>query len=298
MGNDKTNLNIKKNIMKKLKITLLSVTLFIGYYAHAQITDPIPYCSGQYDDGGSPPFDVPHYISNVTIGTLNNFSGDTQYAFPHYIYYNTLPAPDLIKGNSYTLSVMHDPDTNTIDGTPNTAHWVAAYIDFNHNDVFDSEELVLAQIPSLTVHLTNPTVAMVTMPYSAVAGITRMRVMITEDDGTPLPTPCTANASGYMDWGETVDYNVNIVSSTSSVAVITHPNNLEIYPDPATNYIHINNKFIGADMSIIDIQGKLVKKEQIMNDQVDVSTLQPGQYIIKVTGADDVYAQQLLIGEK
>lgn len=283
--------------MKKIKITMLSVILFTGYFTHAQITDPAPYCSGQYDDGGSLSFDVPHYISNVTIGTLNNFSGDTQYAYPHYIYYNTVPAPDLIKGNSYTLSVMHDPDT-TVDGTPNTAHWVAAYIDFNHNYIFDSDELVLVQIPSLTVALTNPTVATVTIPDSAVSGITRMRVMITEDDGTPLPTPCTANSTGYLDWGETVDYNVNIVANVSSVMTTTPQNDLGIYPDPATDHIHINTKFIGADISIVNIQGQLIRKEQILNNQVDVSTLLPGQYIIKVTGADGVYTQQLLIEKR
>src|SRR6202012_3571012 len=153
----------------------------------AQSTDPAPYCNAGYSDFGGMAI---HYISNVTLGTLNNTSGTTSYAFPHYVYYNNVQAPGLTTGSTYSLSVMHDPDS--IDGYQNTMHWIAVYIDYNHdNDFDDAGELVLSQILGDTAHkLTNPSTANITIPENATSGITRMRVIINEDDGVWAPQPC------------------------------------------------------------------------------------------------------------
>lgn len=192
--------------MKSLKFALLAFALLAKTSAQAQITSASPYCAAGYDDGFMP---VDHYISKVSIGTLSNSTGTTQYAAPHYAYYNTLTAPDLEQGKSYTLSVSHDGGVSI--------HYVAVFIDFNGDKDFDDAgEMVLNQnIDKGTV--TNPSTISVSIPSTATVGITRMRVMVFEDDdftfGTmpsPAPRPCTADATGSFDWGETEDYNVNI----------------------------------------------------------------------------------------
>ncbi|WP_158605886.1 GEVED domain-containing protein [Taibaiella sp. KBW10] len=204
--------------MNKMRLALLSLAISATQISYAQITSPAPYCAAGYDDGFMP---VPHYISNVKLGALNNTSGTTQYSGVHYAYYNTVTAPALIKGNSYPLSITHDGGV--------TIHFVAVYIDFNHNNSFgDPGERVLQQTINNN-SVTNPSMANITIPATAATGITRMRVMVFEDDEyTFVPgtnaTPCTADAGGSFDWGETEDYNVNITGSstgTSPVAAFT-----------------------------------------------------------------------------
>lgn len=196
--------------MISMKFKLMSVALLAANLSYGQITNPAPYCAAGYDDGFMA---VGHYISKVTLGTLSNTTGSTQFAAPHYAYYNSITAPNLIKGNSYPISVTHDGGASI--------HFVAVYIDYNRNNSFgDAGELVLKQ-SIVANNVTNPSTATITIPATATAGVTRMRVMVFEDDdytwgaGGTNSTPCTADASGSLDWGETEDYNVNITAGSS-----------------------------------------------------------------------------------
>src|ERR1700722_12912060 len=99
--------------MNKLKFTFLSVAICVGQTLYAQITDPSPYCTAGYSDtvdGFYTP--VVHYISNVMLGTLDYSTGTVQFPAPHYRYYDSVAAPNLITGHSYTLSVSYDATSN------------------------------------------------------------------------------------------------------------------------------------------------------------------------------------------
>ena len=60
--------------MKKTSLSFLITTLISSTALFAQSTDPAPYCNAGYSDFGGMAI---HYISNVTLGTLNNTSGTT-----------------------------------------------------------------------------------------------------------------------------------------------------------------------------------------------------------------------------
>lgn len=217
--------------MNKLKLGFLSAILMGAQFSSAQITSPAPYCAAGYDDGF---ITVDHHISKVTLGTLSNTSGATQFAAPHYAYYNTLAAPNLIRGNSYPLSVTHDGGTSI--------HFVAVYIDYNQNNSFaDPGELVLVQ-DIIVNNVTNPSTASITIPATATLGVTRMRVMVFEDDdytwgaGSTVPSPCTADASGSFDWGETEDYNIKITSSAPASAPVASFTGSPLTGSTTTNF--------------------------------------------------------------
>lgn len=204
--------------MTNLKLIILSVMLLFSKIVTAQITSAAPYCDGGYDDMMG--FAVPHYISNVSFGTLTNNTGTVQFPGLHYAYYNTIAAPSLTQGTGYPLSIMHDGGASI--------HFVAVYIDFNHNNSFaDPGERVLQQTIATGGTITNPATTSVTIPLTATVGVTRMRVMVFEDDeytwtgGATNATPCTPDATGLLDWGETEDYNINIVSSSGSCSPVT-----------------------------------------------------------------------------
>jgi len=264
----------------KLKTTMLAGALLLAHLSYGQITDPAPYCAAGYDDLPEP---WSHYISNVTLGSLNNSTGDTAYAAPHYVYYNNITAPDLAAGSTYTLSVSHDL----------TFHFIAVFIDYNHNNSFsDSGERVLQQ---KYLSITSPTsTASITIPVTATPGTTRMRAMVFESDnyiGATNAEPCTADT---LEWGETEDYNVHILSPTGISEI--NKNKAELfYPNPANGVVYADQSLIGKEMTICNVEGKAVQQGVINNKKIDVSNLAPGLYIIKVINDNGVYTQRVSV---
>ncbi|MBS1689462.1 MAG: T9SS type A sorting domain-containing protein [Bacteroidetes bacterium] len=264
----------------KLKTTMLAGALLLAQLSYGQTTDPSPYCVAGYDDLPEP---WSHYISNVTLGSLNNSTGDTAYAAPHYVYYNNITAPDLRAGSTYTLSVSHDL----------TFHFIAVFIDYNHNNSFsDSGERVLQQKYS---SITSPaSTASITIPATATPGTTRMRAMVFESDnyiGATNAEPCTADT---LEWGETEDYNVNIVPATG-VNEISKNNADLFYPNPANGVVYADQSFVGKEMTIYNVEGKVMRHGVIGNKKIDVSDMAPGQYVIKVINDSGVYTQRMSI---
>ena len=278
-----------RNTMMKIQIVALCLTATVTPLA-AQVTNPAPYCAAGYDDTH---IALPHYIAQVKIGTLNNQSGTTQYAAPHYVYYNNVQAPALVKGTSYPLTVTHDAAVST--------HFVAVYIDFNKNNSFaDPGELVLQQ---RTENVTNPATANVLIPATATVGTTRMRVMVFEDDdytyGTlhQLPSPCTAIAGGQLDWGETEDYNVNITAG-GGTGIETVGNQLPViyFPSPVKDYLYLGDVFYGADVALFDLSGRLVAQQPKAGAAgMDIRHLVNGLYFLRITQAGKAITRKLQI---
>lgn len=276
--------------MNMHKISTLAAALLLAQCLSAQTTSPAPYCNAGYDDAGGT-FPLPHFISNVTLGDLNYTSGNTQFPAPHYVYYNNIAAPDLMTGNTYNLSVTYDP-------APSTIQYVAVFIDYNHNNSFnDPGERVLHQT-TMSSTILYPSTADVTIPPTATPGVTRMRVMVIEDDSYSATHPdapsCTADPTGYLDWGETEDYNVHIVSSTG-VDELTKSDNNFLYPNPAMGKVHIHESFLGADISIISLPGKVVQQSKVSQTTLDISTLPPGTYLIRILNKGIANTQMLSV---
>lgn len=279
---------MKKKIQKLCFVA--SVIAVTGGYA--QTTNPAPYCNGGYDDGFMP---VERYISKVSIGTLSNSSGETQSPAPHYTYYNNLAAPVLVKGNNYELSVSNDGGVSI--------HFVAVFIDYNNNKQFDlPEECVLHQTIRRD-EVTNPSVVNITIPATAVEGVTRMRVMVFEDDEFTWANedaqalPCTDFGGGSLDWGETEDYNVNISSgATAGVDEIRDAEQYIVYPNPVRETLHIHEAWKGSSVEILDLDGRLLREYRDIRDgSVDVAGLKPGIVLVRITGEKGIFSQKLII---
>lgn len=250
----------------------------------AQITSPAPYCDGKYDDGFMP---VPHYISKVSVGTLTNTSGNTQYTGQHYVYYNNLTAPNLVKNSTYPLSVTHDGGT--------TIHFLVVYIDFNRdNDFADAGEKVLQKSINDPSAIPNPATTQITIPSGALTGITRMRVMVFEDDDYTWAQnnlnaiSCTSDAGGFFDWGETEDYNVNITTASNINETTNQLPIISLFPNPATNsvLIEISSNAVIQKISVLDYLGKEIQLSLPFNTnekRLDISDLNSGGYFLKIT---------------
>jgi len=148
---------------------------------------PYTYCIPTYSSGSG----YGDYISLVQLGSINNATGASP--SPYYTYYSSM-STDLTPGSPYTITLS--------PGTYSSGNYIGVWIDFNQNGVFDtSEKLGIISIgPTPATGTINFTV-----PSDATAGTTRMRVR--EVWNNSAFDPCLSYS-----YGETEDYNVNILS--------------------------------------------------------------------------------------
>ncbi|MCC7050892.1 MAG: hypothetical protein IT239_03835, partial [Bacteroidia bacterium] len=135
-------------------------------------------------------------IGNVTFNTINN--GVDTPVLNNATVANTYSdftamTTTVIKGNNYPISV-----SQICSGSFYTCE-ISVNIDFNRNGVFEANErIVLGNTASGNTRLTKN----ITIPAGASSGATRMRVILSEDNGIKA---CDSYA-----WGETEDYTVVI----------------------------------------------------------------------------------------
>jgi len=144
------------------------------------------------------------YITNVTMGTINNTSAGNIGGPVNY----TSQVADVIQGTTYPLSVTIEPDAND---------YVYAFIDWNQNGILNDagEVYTIASATSLA----GPFVVNIPIPANAAIGNTRMRVML--DWANATPNPCS-NAT----FGEAEDYTLNVLpppANEAGVLAITKP---------------------------------------------------------------------------
>lgn len=146
-------------------------------------------------------------IFNVSIGTLNNSStcgalaGPGSTPFQYSNYSGIIAAPTLSTSLNYTLSVT----VGMCNASPYSGV-VTAFIDFNQNGSFaDPGELVYTSPYTPYAVLGTAVSTVITIPSSAVTGITRMRVI--EVESATAAGPCDA-----FSWGEVEDYCVVIAN--------------------------------------------------------------------------------------
>ena len=131
-------------------------------------------------------------ISNVSFGTLNNSS--TCSANGYIDYTASVAAPDLVQASSANLSV-------TVGS--GGLEYVAAWIDFNHNGIFETSEYTsLGSGTGVTL------VSTISIPDNIPSGLTRMRMRVRYNAGIAASDNCLA-----FTYGETEDYAVNILAA-------------------------------------------------------------------------------------
>lgn len=266
--------------MEKVLLPLFAFFVF-SMTINAQSISPSPYCNAGFDDQQG--FPVDDHIDMVSFGSLSNTT-NAQYAYPHYVFYNNLTAPNLTKGSTYTLKVRF-----TVAGGAGYGVW----IDYNHNNAFENNELVSGTSGQVYLNMPNDSISVnVTIPSTAMAGNTRMRVRIVEDDnhhstvGT-AELACNADTSAInvMDWGETEDYTINIVSTASGIDEAQAISDVSIYPNPSHDLIKLNVTGNGNyAYSIMSASGQTIKDAVQLNAEqtIDVSSLANGFYLLKL----------------
>ena len=150
-------------------------------------------------------------ITNVTFGTLNNTTGCVGAAPSYSNFSGSITAPNINIGSTNT--------TLSVSVGSGGTEYAAAWIDYNHNGTFDASEFInLGSRGTAGALTTNPTI-----PANALTGITRMRVRVRYGSAITSTNACTS-----FSWGETEDYDVNLVCPTATI--LTQPASTTICP--------------------------------------------------------------------
>ncbi|WP_228466054.1 GEVED domain-containing protein [Chryseobacterium balustinum] len=216
------------------------------------------------------------HISSVSLANINNPSGPSTYT-----NYTTNPSLqiNLAKGAApYTLTVGV--------GTADQYDAASVWIDWNRNGLFEDSEKVLDAPVSPTI----PTqyTSSVTVPSTAVENQPlRMRVVYifagSGNNGFPIPSDFACGTN--FNYGETEDYNVVVTPdpllSTNENSGVKN-NGIQIYPNPATDFLNVTKVSDKATYKIYSAAGQLVGNGNISNGKINVSSLIKGAYVISI----------------
>ncbi|WBV62037.1 GEVED domain-containing protein [Chryseobacterium camelliae] len=216
------------------------------------------------------------YISNVTLATVNNTTAATVYSD---FTANTVLQPVLLTNSSNSISVS--VATPVATGSTNV---MAVWIDFNKNGTFETNERVLNKPAVLTSVGTVVTTGTFTVPSTAVINSPlRMRVVTVVatagSAGASLPESYTC---GTFSYGEVEDYNVIVTTSLGTNDVNNTKDGIQIYPNPATDFLNVTKVSDKATYKIYNAAGQLVSNGTINGGRINVSALIKGAYVIAI----------------
>jgi hypothetical protein len=89
--------------------------------------------------------------------------------------------------------------------------------------------------------------------------------------------------------GGFTDFFVAQYGQDCSLGVNENANNfsIKLYPQPASDVVHLQSQNPLSRYEIYDIQGKILKQTQLNNNRIDISELSTGLYFIKVEGENE-----------
>ena len=69
---------------------------------------------------------------------------------------------------------------------------------------------------------------------------------------------------------------------------------ITFYPNPVTNMLTFQTTFIIESIDVYDVLGRTIQTYIPVNNQVDLSPLETGQYFIKARTADQIFNIKIL----
>ncbi len=210
-------------------------------------------------------------VSNDTTddgGVRKNITGfaTTEYSFDYKI--------ENIEGSDYFIAVRDN--SNAIIGA-----FVIDYEEGNlavYNGITDEVDVTSVTItPNTWYHFK----MVINKTTNVVQYFLNNTLLGSEDISAATTNPGIIDFA-YDDYGTgfTVD-NIKIVNSDLLATSDAHyDNNINIYPNPASDYINVRTQDKIGSIEIYDVSGKLVLKDVSGSNQVSVSSLPNGTYLL------------------
>ncbi|AZA80866.1 hypothetical protein C1637_11350 [Chryseobacterium lactis] len=210
------------------------------------------------------------HISKVTVIPTGKLKMENASGASTYTDYTGVPKTfiEMIQGSKDNEIIIEKKWTgNTYN------EGIAVWIDFNRNGEFDINERVFTSSPNTT----SPVSGKFDVPVDAFVSMTDykyvvMRVAMSRDG---IPVSC-ANFNN----GEVEDYTVRI--SKQGVPNPLNQTDIMIYPNPVTTILFVKNISKKAKYKIYNAAGQVIADGILLNNQVNVSRLINGVYVIDI----------------
>lgn len=221
---------------------------------------PVAYCASQ---GNSVAYE---YIDLVKLGSLSRSSGaDGGY------YNGTALSTSVALGSSQTISFSAGFTSRAY------TEYFKVYADWNQDgDFTDAGETIVSAAGSTSTATRTGTF---TVPSAAKTGSTRLRVVMSDNSAT---TSC-----GAYSYGETEDYTLTVTTGAAT-RLANSADYYTLYPNPATDVLTIARPTsveasLPLEVHVYDLRGAEVATLPLANDQLQVSTLRQGVYLLTVS---------------
>ena len=245
-------------------------------------TQGFEYCDSKFTETiGS------EFISNVTINTIDNNSGDdntsdTPDGYEDFTDINT----SLAIGVNYPISVTLDP-VGFNDHCYVFIDWDG---DLNFNTTTERYDL-----GSYSGSETTTDSFEIIVPEDATLGETRMRVIIEYFSDTTTFGEGACDTDHNSEFGETEDYTINIINNFISIDVFDDVT-LELGLDEGI--IELIFDIPNTEETILrtfDLSGRLIQTNTYNNSPIDLSHLQSAIYILNIQNGDRQSSKKVFI---
>lgn len=230
----------------------------VVYTCYFQVTVKDLYCST------SPQWGIDS-ITKVQFAGIDNTSDPYSDQVNEYFLDQV---GEVYKGSQYPIVL----EANTNFGYD----YASVFIDWNQNGSFtDAGEVY--EVGAMTsdgadgLQITGN----ITVPAGAIAGKTRMRVMLNWD--VSMTDPCDTAAYFY---GQSEDYFVEVKESLAAADI--NKANVSIYPNPVKNVLNFSGANNISKVEVYNVAGQKVKSvEKLSDNKIELSSLTKGTYIIR-----------------
>jgi len=185
------------------------------------------------------------------------------------------------RGNSYPITITGETQGQTTVS-------VYAYIDLNHNNTFDANEVFSLgyldnsdPIPGKESGVTTGTIA---IPADAILGETRFRIVKAYESNSWMGTlenlPCPAG------WfiGQAEDYTLNVLASNLATSEAVKKASARIYPNPTSGTVTLKTEERLEKYEVYNSSAQRVLEGN--SDVVNMDRLATGTYLIRIYTGD------------
>ena len=213
-------------------------------------------------------------ISNVNFNTIDNASANSSYTD------FTSISTDVYLDAQYTLTVENSEHYSSDD--------VFCWIDWNRDGDFDDagEEYDMAYSSSVAI-------IDITVPSGASVGSTRLRIRLTDTGYDTGDDPC-----GDIQYGEVEDYTLYVIDGNASTITNINQDLFNIFPNPNNGEFVVKSySSTISKLEIFTVTGELVYSNDVNNNNlnIDISNMNKGVYIIKVTSDINSQIKRIII---
>ena len=266
-----------------MKKKLLFVISLLSFGAYAQ-SFPGPYCDVTV-------YDTVEMITQIELNavTINNTNDEDP------LVDQTASVVNLEKGQSYTITLKGNTEGDYVNK-------FIMYIDWNQNGILNDagEDYIVGTVYDSTGYDSESATFTFTVPQTALLGNTRIRINKGYEEideeweyyWIMNNNPCSISANvdygdgdiyEFDNYGQMLDFTLDITEPTASIPSLDLTQ-LNVYPNPVKEVLHIDYKSVVSKVTISDINGRQVSSHELnaTTNAISVDALSSGSYLLKV----------------